>query len=68
MIINIDILENVYKCKKEIMEYLIYDCHIPLLGYDSEKYYYFDKTDELLQCLKKMPLHLKFIALFTKQQ
>ena len=64
-IINPEILKNYYKCNRAIMEYLLYDCLIPIMGYLNNEYY-FDKTEELEQCLKKMPLDLKIIALFTK--
>ena len=64
-IINPEILKNYYKCNQAIMEYLLYDCLIPIMGYLNNEYY-FDKTEELEQCLKKMPLDLKIIALFTK--
>ncbi len=65
MIINPEILEDTYKCKKDIAMYLLYNCLLPSIGFD-DKYYYYQKSDELVQCLKKMPLNLKIKALFTK--
>ena len=65
MIINPEILDKVYICKEKVMRYLLYECHIPILGYD-DYFYYFTKNDELEARLKKMPLNLKIISLFSK--
>ena len=65
MIINPVDIKQYYKCGRAIMEYLVYECLIPPIGMDEKHdFFYFDKTDNLKQCLKKMPLNLKFLALF----
>jgi|WetSurSiteA1Bulk_404760.scaffolds.fasta_scaffold00043_3 hypothetical protein len=61
MIINTHIIENKFRCKdKRIEEYLMFKCHIPILGFD-EKYFYFAHTVRLEECLKRMPLKLKIL-------
>ena len=68
MITNPNIIKDKYSCKRPVMEYLMYDCHLPILGYDRDmKIFYFSDTEELRKCLREMPLHLKLISLFTKQ-
>jgi len=60
MIINPEKLEGVklYMCKKPVMEYLVYECNIPVLSYDS-KFYYFVRTHKLKYCVDNMPLKIK---------
>lgn len=66
MIINSSVIENKYKCKKPVMRYLVYKCHLPVLGLDGDSYYYFAKTLGLDAALKKMPWNLKMLAGLTK--
>lgn len=58
MITNPSIIENSFKCKKAIKDYLVFRCHIPMFGYDKH-YFYFSYTEKLKECLEKMPLLLK---------
>lgn len=58
MIVNHIILEDKYKCNKKVMEYLVFKCHLPILGIDG-KYYYFANTEDLRESLKAMPLSLR---------
>jgi len=61
MITNLHIIDNKFRCKdKRIEEYLIFKCHIPILGFD-EKYFYFARTVKLEECLRIMPLKLKIL-------
>lgn len=62
MITNVDIIKNVYKCKKPIAVYLIYTCKLPLLSFDK-KFFYFSDNDKLQECIKSMPLILKIGSL-----
>ena len=48
------------------MRYLVYKCHLPVLGLDGDSYYYFAKTLGLDAALKKMPWNLKMLAGLTK--
>jgi hypothetical protein len=65
MITNPEILKDTFKCNAVIKEYLVYHCHLPILGYD-EKYFYFSNTDELKECLKHIPLTIKLLSIFKK--
>jgi len=65
MINNISVIENKYKCKRNIMKYLVYKCQLPVLGLDGDSYY-FAKTERLDAALKKMPWHLKLLAGLAK--
>jgi hypothetical protein len=65
MITNPKIIKDTFKCNKIIKEYLIFKCHIPLLGYD-EKYFYFANTDELRKCLKEMPFGIKLLSVLSR--
>jgi len=61
MITNPENIENKFRCKdRRIEEYLIYRCHLPLLGFDKE-YFYFAHTTRLEECFKNMPLKLKIL-------
>jgi len=62
MIVNPNVIENKYKCKKNVKNYLV-KCGIPLLGFDRN-YFYFTYTEKLKECLDKMPLGLKLLSLF----
>jgi len=67
MITNPSIIKHKFRCKdKRIEEYLIFKCHIPLLGFDKE-YFYFAHTVRLEECLKIMPLKLKILLWFERQ-
>lgn len=63
MIINNEIIEEKYVCNKHVAEYLIFKCHIPLLGY-GKTCYYFANTNKLKEAIKNMPLWLKIISHF----
>lgn len=60
-IINEDCIDNCFKCNKQVMEYLVFKCHLPLLSSD-ENSYYFATTDKLKEALKKMPFSLKIVS------
>jgi hypothetical protein len=66
MIINPEIIENKYKCRRLIANYLVQECNIPILGFD-EKYFYFAKTDRLMESLERMPFALKLLLFITKE-
>lgn len=67
MITNPDIIKNKYSCNRKIMEYLVYDAFIPILGYSADKkIWYFTDNEELRKALKEMPIGLKILAFFTK--
>lgn len=66
MIINPEIMESYYICRKKVMEWLVYEELFPLLGYKGE-YYFFYKDEKLEEALKRMPLHLKVYDAFTKK-
>jgi hypothetical protein len=60
MIRNPEILKNKFKCNKILAKYL--ESHgVPLLGMDKNGYYYFAKTNELMNTLKNAPLWRKLI-------
>ena len=65
MIVNHEIIEKKYKCGRNIMQYLTYKCHLPLLSFDGD-YFYFANTCMLKAALDNMPLHLKIISFLTK--
>jgi len=65
MLINPMFFDNGYKCKKKVMEYLVYQCHLPILGISGE-YYYFTDNDVLKRCLKELPISLKISSLWSK--
>lgn len=63
MIVNPEIIPQKYECGREIMEYLAFDCQMPILGYSSiTKLWYFANNDRLRECLKNMPLKVKIKA------
>lgn len=69
MITNPEIIPDKYVCSEKIARYLIYECHIPLLGYNEDRSrYYFTDNKELRKCLEKMPLGLKMLNLFVKNR
>jgi len=65
MITNHSILKNAYKCNKQVMEYLVFKCRLPVLSY-SENTYYFTNNSELEEHLKHMPLNLKLMSVFVR--
>lgn len=68
MIINPEIIKNKYGCSRKIMEYLVYDCRLSVLGYSKNgKVWYFTDNDKLQECLKNMPFHLKILAFFKNK-
>jgi hypothetical protein len=54
--------EDVYKCNRNVMRYLVYTCKLPILSYDKEGVYYFRNTGRLRDCLDKMPLLTKVFS------
>lgn len=65
MIINpSEDLFNLYACKKNIMEYLVYKCGIPMLAIE-EDHYLFIRDNKLEEALNKMPILLKISALLS---
>jgi len=65
MIVNSSILKNAYKCNKQIMEYLVFKCKLPVLSYSGNDYY-FTNNSELEEHLKHMPFNLKLMSMFVK--
>lgn len=65
MIINNDILEDSFRCKAIVKDYLVIKKGLPILSYDDD-YFYFAQTENLKNALKTMPLHLKLIASFAE--
>jgi len=60
MLVNPEIIKDKYKCGKKVMEYLVYECNFPLLGYNNtEKAWYFANTDKLKEHVRNMPIRLK---------
>ena len=47
------------------MEYLVYQCRLPVLSVDTDSFY-FAKTNELAKALKNMPFMYKAILFLTK--
>ena len=65
MITNSNSIVDKYKCSRLIMEYLVYQCHLPVLSVDADSFY-FAKTNALQEALKKMPFMYKFMSFLTK--
>jgi hypothetical protein len=65
MILNSSIIENKYKCNKNVMEYLVFTGHFPILGIEGDTYYFADSA-LLREYLKDLPLHLKLLSLWVK--
>ena len=63
MFINIKSGDTVYECNEHVMRWLVYEKHFSVLSFDKNKYY-FRRTESLKECLKDMPLHIKFLSLF----
>jgi hypothetical protein len=61
---NSKILENAYKCNEKLAKYLIYDCNIPLLAIDKDKYL-FSRTKQLDNVLNNLPLWIKILKYFN---
>lgn len=64
MITNPEIIEEKYRCNKYVKSWLISHCRIPLMSFDRRGNYYFAKTKKLKECLKKMPLDVRFFSMF----
>ena len=64
MITNLGLIKDKFKCNKTIMEYLVYKCNLPLLGYNGNDYY-FTYDNKLKVFLEKMPFHLKLFSLIS---
>lgn len=56
---------KLYRCKRKVAYYLIYEAHLSFVAYDKSGCYSFSDTEELREALKKMPLSLKIIKLLT---
>lgn len=65
MIINPEKFSKKYRCKRDVMRYLVIECCLPVFSIEGD-YYYFIDNDRLRDCLKKMPLTLKILSLFEK--
>jgi hypothetical protein len=52
---------DLFKCKKKVMEYFVYQAGIPMIAYDND-YYYFKKTEAFKEAFKKMPAFLKILS------
>jgi hypothetical protein len=62
MLINPDVIKNRFSCSHSVSTYLQYTCHLPLLGYDTNKnIYYFAHSDELEKAIENMPWWLKVL-------
>lgn len=61
MIINPASIDEKYECGRIIMEYLVYRCNIPILGFEGDRFY-FAKTHKLEDSLKRMPFYLKILG------
>jgi len=66
MIVNPSSLDGFYKCNRTIMEYLVYKCRLPIFTYTGDGSFYFIKTDELDECVKKIPLKIKILSVLRK--
>lgn len=64
MLVNFNVVGNKYQCNRQVMEYLVFKCSLAPIGYEGDKYY-FVRDKKLDNFLKKMPLHLKMISLFS---
>jgi len=67
MIINPEKMGDYYICNKAVMEYLIYEELLPILGYKKD-YYFFYKDKKLEEALKRMPLHLKISNALSRKK
>lgn len=56
---------DVYRCKRKVMEYLNFKKGLLFIGLDGD-YYIFMDTPELRDALNKMPILLKVSALLDK--
>lgn len=65
MITNLEAIENKFMCNKTVANYLIFECDLPVLGYDKH-YFYFANTDKLKECMSKMPLTVKIHSTFDE--
>ena len=55
--------EEIYKCNKTVMRYLVYDCHFSILSFGGkEGEYYFRNNDALKEAIKNMPLNIKMLS------
>jgi hypothetical protein len=63
MMINIKKSDTVYECNKHVMRWLVYEKSLPVLSLGKGGKYYFRKTELFNECLKDMPLHIKFLGL-----
>ncbi len=63
MIINHEMIEKKFKCKKILADYLMYERNLPLLSLDGKDYYFTD-NDLLREILQSLPFWLKFIKFF----
>jgi len=63
MFLNIKAIDLVYECNEHVMRWLVYEKNLPILSLGKGGRYYFRKTELFKECLKDMPLHIKFLGL-----
>jgi hypothetical protein len=61
-VVNPEDVGRLYLCNGLIATYLMYDCKIPLYGRSWDKGFYFAKTKELKDALKKLPFWMRVFA------
>lgn len=65
MITNLETIESKFMCNKIVANYLMFECKLPVLGYNKH-YFFFANTDKLKECIKKMPLGIKIHSTFDE--
>jgi hypothetical protein len=63
MIINASKYMPIFKCKKLLADYLIYEKNLSLLNVDK-KYYYFNDNEILKEILESAPIWVKLLRCF----
>lgn len=63
MIINPEIFNDTFRCKKIVANWLMYKKHIPLFGLNNG-YYYFARTYINMKVLNKLPWWIRLLNLF----
>jgi|WetSurMetagenome_2_1015567.scaffolds.fasta_scaffold478300_2 hypothetical protein len=62
MFLNISKDQRVYECNEHVMRWFVYEKHLPVLSFTKNGKYYFRRTELFEECLKDMPLHIKFLS------
>lgn len=62
MILNPTIIVRKFKCNKEIADFLVFKCGLPILSVDKGVYYFTD-NEALKNALKKLPMSLRLSSL-----